>query len=1350
MFAHVLTKALLRPFASKLGVLGVVGLGLMAFLVPNITHVAKSESCANPPTVATLNPYPVTFQDQTNGCEDFPALSLRKVNGNWPRSQQQLNNGIDAASGDEMWVRVYVHNGAAVNLDPNQTTARNVRIHTSVDTSSGSNHMVSVTLSADNTNTVTGSVPVRTGINEQLQIIPGSGEVWDAFGSKTESGFTVQADNTKSLGNILACFERSVFIFFRVRVVSVQPSNTNLQIIKEVRNTNGGSFSHTANAQQNQTVEYRIKVKNVGSAVANNVVVTDTFNPNLTFVQGTFTVSKPGATGSLTGGGLQLGDMAVNEEVTITYQATINANSGTLPNTAAAVATNAPSVQDTAQVLVNTVNPGVVCAPKNQTVLRTIGAPLSNPAFFTASGGDGNFSWTAPGGTPFSGNGSSFSTSYPNDGTHTVTVTSNGSSDTCTVQVNQIIGPVVCNPSFQTVDVNQTAFFSAFGGDGNFSWSAPGGNLSSGFGTFFSTSYSFPGTQTVTVTSAGNSANCTVQVNQIFNQVVCNPNFQTVNVNQTAFFNATGGNGAFSWSAPDGNPSSGSGSFFSTSYSTPGNKTVSVRNPGFGYITASATCTVQVISNPPQPVFCNPSFQTVEENQIALFGATGGDGNFTWSAPGGNPSTGFGPSFFTSYSSSGSRTVTVTSAGNSANCTVQVIHGDRFVFCNPNFQNVNVNQRAFFTASGGDGNFTWSAPGGNPGSGSGSSFRTSYSSSGSKVVTVSSGGFTDTCNVQVRQIFTQVVCNPNFQTASVGQTVFFTASGGNGNFSWTASGGSPVNGSGSTFSTIYNSAGSKTVTVSSNGSSDVCNVQVNQVIRQVLCNPNNQSVNVNDSASFTASGGDGNFSWTASGGNPSSGSGSNFSTRYSSPGQRFVTVSSDGSSATCSVQVNQVFNQVVCNPNFQTVNVHQTAFFTASGGDGNFSWNAPGGNPGSGSGSSFSTSYSSSGFKTVIVSSKGTTDTCSVQVSQVFSAVFCTPNFQTVNVNQTAFFSASGGDGNFSWSAPGANPSSGNGSNFTASYSSAGTRSVTVTSSGSSATCTVQVNQSGTKSMSITKLVRNVTSGGSLQSTVNANNNDNVEFQIVVTNTGTDTLNNVRVVDNLPNGLVSNATFNGVIGTLSQGQARTLTYPATVNNSSANLCMQNIAIASADSAPTVQANASVCVSTVLGQNVNLVFSKKAFNDTKNVNATTVTASREDFITYTLTATNTGNAVANNFVITDDLSGVLPFADIVDNGGGTVSNNVITFPAVTVPAGGSVSKTFRVRVKFFLSSNQSFVMRNTYGNTININIGSVEGVATFVAPKTGSAASSAGVFAGLITAGFVGFRKRKKLLSLIFV
>ncbi|MBI4363677.1 MAG: hypothetical protein HY545_02400 [Candidatus Doudnabacteria bacterium] len=107
---------------------------------------------------------------------------------------------------------------------------------------------------------------------------------------------------------------------------------------------------------------------------------------------------------------------------------------------------------------------------------------------------------------------------------------------------------------------------------------------------------------------------------------------------------------------------------------------------------------------------------------------------------------------------------------------------------------------------------------------------------------------------------------------------------------------------------------------------------------EVSCSPASQTVNVNQTASFTASGGDGTYSWTANGSGNPEGTGATFATYYSSAGQKTVTVTSAAKSASCSV--------IVTNPGGSPPGSQAT--FTASpnpipssGAAFTLSWNAP-------------------------------------------------------------------------------------------------------------------------------------------------------------------------------------------------------------------------------------------------------------------------------------------------------------------------------------------------------------------------------------------------------------------------
>lgn len=76
----------------------------------------------------------------------------------------------------------------------------------------------------------------------------------------------------------------------------------------------------------------------------------------------------------------------------------------------------------------------VSCAPRNTTWF----ALFSTIPNLVASGGNGNYTWSAPGSTKESGAGPQFSTSYAQTGKYTITVSSGGASGTCEVNIGGI------------------------------------------------------------------------------------------------------------------------------------------------------------------------------------------------------------------------------------------------------------------------------------------------------------------------------------------------------------------------------------------------------------------------------------------------------------------------------------------------------------------------------------------------------------------------------------------------------------------------------------------------------------------------------------------------------------------------------------------------------------------------------------------------------------------------------------------------------------------------------------------------------------------------------------------------
>lgn len=460
--------------------------------------------------------------------------------------------------------------------------------------------------------------------------------------------------------------------------------------------------------------------------------------------------------------------------------------------------------------------------------------------------------------------------------------------------------------------------------------------------------------------------------------------------------------------------------------------------------------------------------------------------------------------------------------------------------------------------------------------------------------------------------------------------------------------------------------------------------------------------------------------------------------------------------------------ELKCTPTVQTVDVNQSAAFSANGGAGVYSWSAPGSNTVSGTGSNFSTSYPSSGTRAVTVTSGGKTATCNVVVTvpPTIPSLFCNPSSQNVNVGQIANLTASGGDGFYTWHAPDGVLSTHSGNLVNVWYASTGVKTVTVNSSGLTASCILIINSGtgGGSNLSLTKLVRNVTQGTSfLKNIGNVRSGDMLEYQIRVRNTGSNSLSGFQVRDVLSKSgyvqdfrnLTVSRGFSGdmygsgmtVFGNLNPGEEFTIGYLYTATTAlTANGSVCNTISVTGTSVGSLSDTACVSgVESVAGASVLLA--KSAWNDTKNVNATTQAASREDYITYSLTVRNTGGSDVVGYVVTDDLSGILPLADMTDLGGGTLSGQTISYPAVTIPVGGVVTKNFRVRVKYSLAPNISYQMVNTFGNTVTVIINIPQ---TYMPPKTGGNTNAlAGIgFAGLLTTGFLFMRKRN-LARIIF-
>lgn len=287
--------------------------------------------------------------------------------------------------------------------------------------------------------------------------------------------------------------------------------------------------------------------------------------------------------------------------------------------------------------------------------------------------------------------------------------------------------------------------------------------------------------------------------------------------------------------------------------------------------------------------------------------------------------------------------------------------------------------------------------------------------------------------------------------------------------------------------------------------------------------------------------------------------------------------------------------------------------------------------------------------------------------------------------------------------------------------------------------------------------------GTTFADTIDANPSDIVTFKITVTARNGDVAGTV-IRDIVPTGLiyqqnttrVNNAAIadnTGFVaggyefGNLAKDQSVTVIFQAQIANASyfthapgTYQTLTNTSNARGTNIPTVQDTADVRV-LAPQQNASFQLSKSAFNESQGVNAQSAMANAGDTINYTLTYKNTGSITANNVVIEDELADVLALADIINTGEGQMNGTKIVFPAITVPAGVSIGKTFQVRVKNIPAGLSDYVMTNIFGNQVNVNVRPPQTKGGYIAPKTGTGETAAVIFALVSTVAVWIYRRR---------
>ena len=364
------------------------------------------------------------------------------------------------------------------------------------------------------------------------------------------------------------------------------------------------------------------------------------------------------ATGSSDAGFATSFESAGDQTISLTVANTLGED--TQSTTVAVVTEQAPTID------------GISCEPDSPVVGETIICSAS-----LSGGKPDTYAWR--GGAPATGADASFSTAFDSIGDQTIslTVANTLGDDTqsTTVAVQDLPPPAPTIDSLScAAQLDGVVRCSAVVGNDDpsvsYAWSG-GGDPATGSNAEFVTSFAAVGDQTIslTVSNSGGSASnsTTVAVQQVvrasaIDSISCSPASPDVNETVTCSADLSGGEPDFYTWRGGGDPPGGNDAGFTTTFASPGERTVSLAVSNI-VGQDSATTTVAVRGELREPVLdgidCAPNTPTVGQTVTCSAILSGGPpDSYTWSGDG-QPAAGSDASFTTTFASAGNQTVTL-------------------------------------------------------------------------------------------------------------------------------------------------------------------------------------------------------------------------------------------------------------------------------------------------------------------------------------------------------------------------------------------------------------------------------------------------------------------------------------------------------------------------------------------------------------------------------------------------------------------------------------------------------------------------------------------------------------------
>ncbi len=229
------------------------------------------------------------------------------------------NDDMTVQPGKEYYVRMYVHNNAAANLNQ---VAENVTAKFNLPTTTGKSVQVNGFLNSSNSNPteVYDHATFNSPTDFNLAYVSGSLKYENnAFGPNgtplSESIFTstgAKLGYDKLDGKIPGCFQYAGYVTFKVKPQFAK--TTNFSLSKTVSKHGANKWAETYAAQPGETVDFLLQYKNTGEVRHDDVTFRDTLPTGLSYVAGsntwtnTLTANNPVTNNDLTNGtGINVG-----------------------------------------------------------------------------------------------------------------------------------------------------------------------------------------------------------------------------------------------------------------------------------------------------------------------------------------------------------------------------------------------------------------------------------------------------------------------------------------------------------------------------------------------------------------------------------------------------------------------------------------------------------------------------------------------------------------------------------------------------------------------------------------------------------------------------------------------------------------------------------------------------------------------------------------------------------------------------------------------------------------------------------------------------------------------------------